>query len=281
MPLPALPLPLVHATRHHPADLGLCDEVVLDALMEARAALRPAADAAGVKVTYLPLIIKATSLALSQHPHLNAHVAADASEVVEREWLAWEPLVAHTDAGTRVPLSLPRPARPHYSFLPPSGAAHNIGIAMDTPRGLIVPNVKGVERLTVLEVAAELARLQALAAEGRLGAADLSDGTFTLSNIGSIGGTYASPVLFAPEVAIGAIGTIRRLPRFASTLPGRGARRPDGAAAAAGDAIVAAHIMTISWAADHRVVEGAAMARFANTWKALLEAPLTMLGGMR
>ena len=133
------------------SDLGFCDEVVLDALMDCRAALKPAADAAGVKLTYLPLILKATSLALARHPALNAVVAADASEVTER-------------------------------------GAHNIGVAMDTPRGLIVPNVKDVRSLTVLEVAAELARLQALAAAGKLGEADLADGTFTCGAERSVSG---------------------------------------------------------------------------------------------
>ncbi len=97
----------------------------------------------------------------------------------------------------------------------------------------------------------------------------------SLSNIGNIGGTYLSPVIFSPQVAIGAIGKISKLPRYASTLPGY-----TGGGAGA-DALVPAHIMTVSWAADHRVVDGATVARFSNVWKGYLEAPHTMIGEMR
>lgn len=118
-------------------------------------------------------------------------------------------------------------------------ASHNIGLAMDTSQGLLVPNVKNVQLLSVLEIALELNRLQVLGASGQLGTADLMGGTFTLSNIGSvslkttatqnittvlreaaltslcllcsnqIGGTYAKPVILPPEVAIGALGKIQ------------------------------------------------------------------------
>lgn len=218
---------------------GYCDEIVMDSLINAREALKPLAAERGIKLSYLPLIVKATSLALAAHPSLNAHVAPDASAVTIK-------------------------------------GSHNIGVAMDTPRGLIVPNIKAVQARSVLEIAQELLRLQGLAAAGKLGEEDLSGGTFTLSNIGTIGGTYASPVLFVPQVAIGAIGKIQKVPRYASTLP---ASHP---AAKAGDATpVPAHIMTVSWAADHRVVDGASMARFSNTWKRMLENPLAMMAEMR
>lgn len=118
-------------------------------------------------------------------------------------------------------------------------ASHNIGLAMDTSQGLLVPNVKNVQLLSVLEIALELNHLQVLGASGQLGTADLMGGTFTLSNIGSvslkttatqnittvlreaaltslcllcsnqIGGTYAKPVILPPEVAIGALGKIQ------------------------------------------------------------------------
>ncbi len=120
---------------------GYCDEVVMDALIEARAALKPAASAAGLKLTFLPFLVKALSMALETHPGLNAQLSGDGQELVLR-------------------------------------GAHNIGVAMDTPRGLIVPNVKSVQARSVLEVAQELARLQALASAGKLGEEDLADTTF-------------------------------------------------------------------------------------------------------
>ena len=114
----------------------------------------------------------------------------------------------------------------------------------------------------MLEVAKELNRLQSLASRGKLGESELKGGTFTLSNIGSIGGTYASPVIMPPEVAIGALGRIQVLPRFGG---------PDG------QQVVRASVMNVSWSADHRVIDGATMARFGNRWKGFLEQPASML----
>ncbi|PVD23796.1 hypothetical protein C0Q70_17070 [Pomacea canaliculata] len=139
-------------------------------------------------------------------------------------------------------------------------ASHNIGLAMDTPAGLLVPNVKNVQQLSIFEVAAELNRLQVLGETGKLGTEDLSGGTFSLSNIGTIGGTYARPVIMPPEVAIGALGKIQILPRFDEK-----------------GNVVKAHIMNVSWTADHRVIDGATMARFSNRWKFYLEDPSTLI----
>lgn len=207
---------------------GYCDEVRMDGLIDLRQRLKGEADRRGLKLSYMPMMIKATSLALRQFPELNATVDAEATEIIQR-------------------------------------GSHNIGIAMDTPRGLIVPNVKNVQDKSLFDVAADMQRLMALAAEGKLGEADLADGTFSLSNIGAIGGTYAAPVLMRPQVAIGALGKMQRVPVFGSS---------------SGDDVVAAHVMNVSWSADHRVVDGATMARFSNLWKAYLEDPLTMVADM-
>ena len=85
-----------------------------------------------------------------------------------------------------------------------------------------------------------------------------------MSNIGSIGGTYASPVIVVPEVAIGAIGRIQKLPRFDEK-----------------GNVVPVQIFNISWAADHRVIDGATMANFSNLWKKYLENPSLMLFDLR
>jgi 2-oxoisovalerate dehydrogenase E2 component (dihydrolipoyl transacylase) len=211
--------------------LGLNDEIIVDELIQIRSMLKQRFEQSGLKLTYLPLIIKATSLALLKHPNLNASISSDNNDVIVR-------------------------------------GSHNIGIAMDTPRGLIVPNIKNVQTLSLLQITQELFRLQTLASQGKLGEFDLSHGTFTLSNIGTIGGTYASPILFLPQVAIGAIGRIVKMPRYASTLPSGTALKSNEV-----DAIVPAHVMSISWSADHRVVDGASIARFSSTWKHYLEKP--------
>ncbi|KAI7842438.1 hypothetical protein COHA_004077 [Chlorella ohadii] len=141
----------------------------------------------------------------------------------------------------------------------------NIGVAMATPHGLVVPNIKHVQSKTVLEIAAELVRLQDAAAANHLSQADISGGTFTISNIGTIGGTYATPLVNPPEVAIMAVGRVQRLPRFAED----------------GFTVVPSSIMSMSLGADHRVVDGAALAGFASTWRQYVESPGRLLLHLR
>nr|ACX47992.1 transacylase [Naegleria gruberi] len=198
---------------------GYKDEVYVDNLMIIRSHLKKTAERQGVKLSYMPFIIKAVSLALKEYPILNSSLTEDESEIIYK-------------------------------------GDHNIGVAMDTPNGLLVPNIKSVQNKSILEIAAELNRLQELGKQGKLGANDLKGGTFTLSNIGTIGGTYADPVLSIPEVCIGAIGMIKKTATFD-----------------AHNNVVPKHIMYMSWAADHRVVDGATMARFSNLWKEYLENP--------
>jgi 2-oxoisovalerate dehydrogenase E2 component (dihydrolipoyl transacylase) len=188
----------------------------------------------GIKLSYMPFFIKAASMALRSYPIINSSFAADASQsgVPSQVVLKWR---------------------------------HNIGIAMDTPNGLVVPNIKDVQSKSIIEIAADLSRLMDLGAKGRLSGEDLKGGTFTLSNVGAIGGTYAAPVLVAPEVCIGALGKVRKLPRFVD---------PNGDPELG---IKADEIMQVSWSADHRIVDGATIARFSNEWKDYLENPQKML----
>jgi 2-oxoisovalerate dehydrogenase E2 component (dihydrolipoyl transacylase) len=93
---------------------------------------------------------------------------------------------------------------------------------------------------------------------------EVNGGSFTLSNIGNIGGTYLSPVPMPGEIGIGAIGKINKLPRFDEN-----------------DSVVAKHIMQVSWCADHRVIDGATLARFSETWRTMVENPVTMLEYLR
>uniref|UniRef100_A0A1A8PK81 Dihydrolipoamide acetyltransferase component of pyruvate dehydrogenase complex n=1 Tax=Nothobranchius rachovii TaxID=451742 RepID=A0A1A8PK81_9TELE len=202
---------------------GYCDEVDLSRLVTLRSELRRVSESRGVKLSYMPFFIKAASLGLLHFPILNASVDESCQNITYK-------------------------------------ASHNIGLAMDTSQGLLVPNVKNVQLLSVFEIAQELNRLQALGAAGQLGTTELSGGTFTLSNIGSIGGTYAKPVILPPEVAIGALGKIQVLPRFD----------------ASGE-LIPAHIMKVSWSADHRIIDGATMCRFSNLWREYLENPACMV----
>ncbi|XP_065812443.1 lipoamide acyltransferase component of branched-chain alpha-keto acid dehydrogenase complex, mitochondrial [Labrus bergylta] len=202
---------------------GYCDEVDLSRLVTLRAELKSMAESRGIKLSYMPFFIKAASIGLLHFPILNASVDEGCQNITYK-------------------------------------ASHNIGLAMDTIQGLLVPNVKNVQLLSVFDIALELNRLQTLGAAGQLGTNELSGGTFTLSNIGSIGGTYAKPVILPPEVAIGALGKIQVLPRFDAV-----------------GQVVRAHIMNVSWSADHRIIDGATMCRFSNLWREYLENPATMV----
>ncbi|XP_066995667.2 lipoamide acyltransferase component of branched-chain alpha-keto acid dehydrogenase complex, mitochondrial isoform X2 [Anabrus simplex] len=198
------------------------DEIVVDELVSYCSKVKQLSNE--VKVTYMPFFIKAASKALEKFPILNSSVDEACENITYK-------------------------------------SHHNIGVSMDTPSGLLVPNIKNVQQMDIVEIAKELNRLHKLALEGALTPSDLAGGTFTLSNIGSIGGTYTKPVLLPPEVAIGGIGKIQVVPRYNQN-----------------DDLVKTRIICISWAADHRVIDGATVARFSNTWKYYVENPiLTML----
>ncbi|KAL8905985.1 MAG: hypothetical protein Q9207_002316 [Kuettlingeria erythrocarpa] len=141
---------------------------------------------------------------------------------------------------------------------------------MDTPSGLLVPSIKNLQTLSIPSIATELARLRALASAGKLTSADLTGGTITVSNIGSIGGTYVSPIVASGnEVAILGLGRRRVVPAFCEE---EGPRQGE---------VVRKEVMCFSWAADHRVVDGATVARCAEVVRGLVERPEGMIVQMR
>jgi len=191
------------------------------------------------RLLFLPLAIKAASKALEHYPWLNSSY-----DETKQKVSLWKD--------------------------------HNIGIAMDTPRGLIVPVLKRCQEKSLPELTEELKRLKedlSSAEGGGLPAKDLQGATFTLSNVGAIGGgTYMSPVVTPPQVAIGAFGKIKRLPRFVSPSSSDPTRSRE---------IEEVHICTVSWAADHRIVDGATVARFHGLWKTYMEDPIRLLLELR
>jgi 2-oxoisovalerate dehydrogenase E2 component (dihydrolipoyl transacylase) len=192
------------------------------------------------KMSYMPLFVKALSVALTEFPQLNAMLVN--AEDVNKVQLKYRPY-------------------------------HNIGLAMDTPGGLIVPNIKNVEQKSIFDIAQDLRRLMEAGKRNALGPDDLKNGTITLSNIGMIGGTYLSPVLLSSELCIGAMGKIQRLPRFKSQWNEASGRQEE--------LVVAQEIMQVSWSADHRVVDGATMARFVTRWKELIEHPALLAAELK
>ncbi|EPR58162.1 2-oxo acid dehydrogenases acyltransferase (catalytic domain) domain-containing protein [Toxoplasma gondii TgCatPRC2] len=149
--------------------------------------------------------------------------------------------------------------------------SHNISVAIDTPNGLVVPNIKNVQDLNVLEIQAELHRLQELATANKLSPADLQGGTISISNVGVISGTYVHALLFDGQACIIGVGQARDLPRFV----GKSGQAFDE------DLVERRRIMTCAFTADHRHCDGATVARFNKRVKELLENPAMMLLHLR
>ncbi len=178
--------------------------------------------ASGIKLTTMPFLIKAVSMALRKHPLLNAAYAAEAGEIIYKRYV-------------------------------------NIGMAVDSPRGLVVPVLRNTDQLTI----AEIARLVAATAErvrsNSFGLDDLRGSTFTISNLGAIGGSYSTPIVNIPEVAILLSGRSRQMPVVVD------------------EELAIRLMMPLSLSYDHRLVDGAAAARFLNEVIAYLEAPSRLL----
>lgn len=206
-----------------------CEEIDMTELIKLRLALKDDVSIKtimanqDIKLTMMPFFMKAISLALKEFPVINSQVNDDCTE-----------LTYFND--------------------------HNIGMAVDSKIGLLVPNVKQVQTKSILELAADITRLTNDARSGRVQGADLKGGTITISNIGAIGGTVATPIINKPESAIVALGKLQILPRFNDK-----------------GEVEARSIMQVSWSGDHRVIDGGSIARFCNLWKSFLEKPSNML----
>ncbi|MCC2603935.1 dihydrolipoyllysine-residue acetyltransferase [Planctobacterium marinum] len=206
---------------------SVSEEIEMDALIALRQQLKPQFEKQDVKLTFMPIFIKALSMALKQFPIINAQVNDACTEVTYFD-------------------------------------DHNIGMAVDSKIGLLVPNIKQVQNKSLFEVAQDVNRIVDQARAGRLSQEDLKGGTISISNIGVLGGTTATPVINKPEAAIVALGKMQRLPRFDEN-----------------DNVKAVNIMTVSWSGDHRIIDGATMVRFNNLWKSYLENPYLLLAEMK
>ncbi|GFY85124.1 2-oxoacid dehydrogenases acyltransferase family protein [Actinidia rufa] len=203
------------------------EEINCYALAELKVSFQNENSDPNVKHTFLPVLIKSLSMALSKYPFLNSCFNEELQTVTLK-------------------------------------GSHNIGIAMATQHGLVVPNIKKVQSLSILEITKELSRLQQLALANKLSPDDVSGGTITLSNIGAIGGKFGSPLMNTPEVAIIAIGRIQKIPQFDD----------DGN-------VYPVSVMSVNVGADHRVLDGATVARFCNEWKLFIEKPELLMLHMR
>lgn len=198
------------------------EEVVADDLIALRTRLKPAAEAQGVKLTYLPFIIKACVAALKLHPALNCVFDESTNEMVLRK-------------------------------------TFDLGIAAATDAGLMVPVLRGADRLSLVELARELDRLGTAARNGKLKQEDFGGSSFTITSLGKSGGLFATPIVNYPEVAILGVHEMKRKP------------------VVRGDEIVIGHEMLLSLSFDHRIIDGHVGAAFAADIAKFLQDPDQLL----
>ncbi|WP_430598987.1 dihydrolipoyllysine-residue acetyltransferase [Enterococcus sp. AZ104] len=210
-------------SKHTAPHVTLHDEVEVSKLWDHRKKFKDVAAANGTKLTFLPYVVKALTSTVQKFPILNASIDDAAQEIVYKNYF-------------------------------------NIGIATDTDHGLYVPNVKNANTKSMFAIADEINEKAALAIEGKLTAQDMRDGTITISNIGSVGGGWFTPVINYPEVAILGVGTIAQEPVV----------NADGE-------IVVGRMMKLSLSFDHRIVDGATAQKAMNNIKRLLADPELLL----
>lgn len=177
---------------------------------------------AGVKLTAMPMVMKAVAIVLRHHPAVNASLDDENQQVVYKQYV-------------------------------------HLGVAVDTPRGLVVPVIRDVDRMSIPEIARALADLAERARAVQFTVEELRGGTFTLSNLGAVGGAYSTPIINHPEAAILLLGRSRWMP------------------VVRGEQIERRYMMPLSLSYDHRLVDGATAARFLNEVIDLLQSPGRLL----
>ena len=210
-------------SKHTAPHVTLHDQVEVSKLWDHRKKFKDVAAAQGTKLTFLPYVVKALAVAMKKYPVLNASIDDATQEIVYKNYI-------------------------------------NIGIATDTDLGLFVPNIKDANTKSMFGIADEINALAAKAHEGKLTATDMGQGTITISNIGSVGGGWFTPVINYPEVAILGVGTIVREPVINEN-----------------DEIVIGRNMKLSLSFDHRIVDGATAQKAMNELKRLLADPELLL----
>lgn len=178
-----------------------------------------------IKLTALAFVVKAVSLSLRDHPAVNATVDMEKGEIIYKDYV-------------------------------------NIGLAVDTPRGLVVPVLRDCDQISIPQMAQAIAETADKAKNAQYGLEDLRGGTFTISNLGAIGGTYSTPIINWPEVAILLVGRSRKMPMVHD------------------DRIEPRLMMPLSLSYDHRIIDGALAARFLKEVIGYLESPGRLLLAM-
>jgi pyruvate dehydrogenase E2 component (dihydrolipoamide acetyltransferase) len=209
-------------SKHTAPHVTLMDEIDVTKLVSHRKKFKEVAAAKGIKLTFLPYIVKALTSALREFPALNTSLDDATSEIIHK----------------------------HY---------YNIGIAADTEKGLLVPVVKDADRKSVFTISNEINELAGKARDGKLAPNEMKGASCTISNIGSAGGQWFTPVINHPEVAILGVGRIAEKPIVRN------------------GEIVAAPVLALSLSFDHRMIDGATAQNALNHIKRLLNDPELLL----
>lgn len=200
----------------------LMDEANVTELVLVRSKAKEKALLQGIKVTYLPFIIKALIATIREYPMFNGSIDDEAQEIVYKKYF-------------------------------------NIGFAADTPNGLLVPVIKNADQKTILQLSQEIVDLSEKARAGKLSLDEMRGATITITNIGSIGGTYATPIINHPEVAILGVYKISDKPIFLN-----GEFKP-------------AKIQNYTVTCDHRLIDGAVAANFLRAFFQRIENPSALM----
>jgi len=201
----------------------LMDEAEVTELVQLRESLKEYAEKQNTKITYLPFVMKALVATCRQFPMLNASIDDAAQEIVYKKYF-------------------------------------NVGFAADTPNGLVVPVIKNVDQKTLLEISREILDLSKRARDGKLKPEEMKGATITITNIGSVGGTYATPIINHPEVAI--LGMYKISDKL---VLGEGGK------------VNVIKVMNFTVTADHRLIDGAVAANFLKLFLSKIQKPGMMM----
>jgi len=211
-------------SKHNAAHMTVFDDAEVSELIRLRKKLKANLAEEGIKLSFLPFVIKATALALKKYKALNSEMDLENGKMIYKKY-------------------------------------YNIGIAVDTEDGLLVPVIKDADKKSVKELAKEIGEISEKARKREITLEDMKGGTFTITSYGSIGGKYAVPVINYPQAGILGIGRILEAPVV-----------KDGE-------IVVGNNMPLSLSVDHRIVDGGEVTRFLNEIMMYLNEPVAMLIG--
>ena len=209
-------------SKHNAAHMTVFEEVEISVLDAIRKSYKEPFLNDGAKLTYLAFIVKAVAISLKKFRALNAQMDWDGGNMIYKKY-------------------------------------YNIGIATDTPKGLVVPVIRNADKLSIKEIAIEIEKLSSKAKDGKLTIEEMKDGTFTITSYGSIGGLFAVPVINYPQAAILGVGRISKKP------------------VVKGDEIVPGLVLPLSLSVDHRIADGGDTARFINSVMGYLANPVSLL----